>query len=161
MRKSGFGLQSIDAKISHLLKPIFNGNKKELVLISNLTKNWEEIIGKKYSKSCYAKSVSFGKSKEEKGKLTIAVHNSAAGYFLQNNSELVIERIATFYGFKSIAKIIIKQEPKEIENQKKEIAKLPENEEKILQNATSSIKDEELAKTLQNLRRLIYHKSDK
>ena len=149
-RKKQFrGLRSIEDNISSLLKPVFAGSKKEFILINNLAKNWEEVIGKKYAKFCYPKSVSF--SKDKKSKLTIGVYNSAIGFFLENNSEIIIERIATFYGFKSINKIIIKQEPKDIEGDSKKEIKLGKEEEKTIKNAIKNIEDKELAKTLEKL----------
>jgi hypothetical protein len=126
-------------------------------LVNNLTKNWEEIIGKKYAKFCYAKSVVFSKDKTIGGKLTIAAHNASVGYFLQNSSELIIERIASFYGFKSITKIIIKQEPKDFDR-KVEIVELDVKGEEFLQETISGVEDEELAKTLQKLGRMIFKK---
>ena len=86
MSKNSYGLQSIDQKISHLLKPIFLGSKKEFIMINNLIKNWDEIIGKKYAKFCYAKSVSFSKDKSSE-KLTITVYKPSVGFFLDNSSE--------------------------------------------------------------------------
>ena len=159
MSKTSYGLQSLDQKLSHLLKPLFQGSKKEFILVNNLVKNWEEVIGKKYSEFCYPKSVNFGKTKiAGDGKLTIGVYNSAVGFFLENNSELIIERIARFYGFKSISKIIIKQEPKIINSEKALGARLPEAQEKFLAEKISEISDQDLAETLQKLGREIFRK---
>ena len=128
------------------------------ILVNNLVKNWEEVIGKKYCEFCYPKSVNFSKDKSAGGKLTIGVYNSAVGFFLENNSELIIERIARFYGFKSISKIIIKQEPKVINSGKVREIKLPESEEKFLQERLSEVTDADLAETLQRLGREIFKK---
>ncbi len=155
MSRPFYKLQSIEQKLSDLLKPIFQGSKKEFILINNLVKNWEELIGKKYVEFCYPKSVSFTKEKSAGGKLTIAVYNSAVGFFLENNSELIIERIAQFYGYKSISRIIIKQEPKNTNSTKFAEIKLSENEEKNLREKTSNIADFDLAQTLQKLGREI------
>lgn len=152
-----YGLQSIDQKMSDLLKPLFQGSKKEFILINNLVKNWEDVIGKKYAKFCYPKSVNFGKEKSA-GKLTIAVYNSAVGFFLENNSELIIERIARFYGYKSITKIIIKQEPRIISQEQEKEIKLPAEQENILQQQLAKIEDNELLQTLQKLGREILKK---
>jgi hypothetical protein len=92
---------------------MFVVSKKNFILINNLTKNWSEIVGKKYEKLCYPQSVKFDKEGKS-ASLTIAVHNPAVGFFLDNNSEIITERIAVLYGFKSINKIIIKQDPKNI-----------------------------------------------
>lgn len=153
--KPSFGLQSIDQKISKLLKPIFQSSKKEFILINNLVKNWPEIIGKKYAQFCYPKSVVLAK---EGGKLTVAVHNSAVGFFLENNSELIIERIAAFYGFKSVVRIIIKQEPKNIESNLASEIKLSQVQENFLQEKIAAISDLDLAQTLQKIGREIFKK---
>ncbi len=156
--KPSYGLQSLDQKLSHLLKPLFQGSKKEFILVNNLVKNWEEVIGKKYSEFCYPKSVNFSKDKSAGGKLTIGVYNPAVGFFLENNSELIIERIARFYGFKSISKIIIKQEPKMVNSGKVAEIKLPEVQENFLTEKLSEISDRDLAETLQRLGREIFKK---
>ena len=157
MSKPFYGLQSLDQKLSDLLKPLFQGSKKEFILINNLVKNWEDVIGKKYAVFCYPKSVNFGKEKSS-GKLTIGVYNSAVGFFLENNSEIILERISSFYGFKSVSKIIIKQEPKNIDAERALDIKLPEMQENFLQEKISEIGDVELAETLRKLGREILSK---
>jgi hypothetical protein len=151
--KPSYGLQQIDQKLSHLLKPLFQGSKKEFVMVNNLVKNWEDVIGKKYAQFCYPKSVQFSKDKSSGAKLTIAVYNPAVGFFLENNSEIILERIATFYGFKSISRIILKQEPKNIDHNKNREIKLSDVKEKILNDQISKIEDRDLAETLQKLGR--------
>ncbi len=158
MSKKFYGMQSIDQKLNNLLTPIFSGSKKEFVIINNLVKNWAEIVGAKYSKLCYAKTVSFDKT-QKSAKLTIAVHNSAVGFFLENSSEIILERIATFYGYKAITKIIIKQEPKNIKSADTSEIKLSQAKENFLMEKISGIEDQELAATLQKLGRSILAKN--
>ncbi len=150
MKKTSFGLQLIDQKLADLLKPMFVGSKKNFILINNLTKNWSEIVGKKYEKLCYPQSVKFDKEGKS-ASLTIAVHNPAVGFFLDNNSEIITERIAVLYGFKSISKIIIKQNPRDIQLEKDAAIKISPSQEKALQEKTEKIADKALAETLQNL----------
>jgi len=152
--KKSYGLQPIDQKITDLLKPLFQGSKKEFILINNLVKNWSDLIGKKYAPFCYPKSVNFDKSSKN-AKLTIAVYNSSVGMFLESNSEIILEKIASFYGFKSINKISIKQEPKEVAIKPEEI-KLPKQQQEFLQKRIKDIEDPELAKTLENLGKQIF-----
>ncbi len=150
MKKTSFGLQSIDQKLNDLLKPIFSGNKKEFILINNLSKNWSEIVGRKYEKLCYPQSVKFDKN-EKTANLTIAVHNPAIGFFLENNSEVIVERIAILFGFKSIKKIIIKQDPKIIGKSAEKEVKLTTDKQKILDENIKNIDDEKLLEALKNL----------
>ncbi len=152
-------LQSIDETIAKLLKPIFNGSKKEFVLMNNLIKNWEDIVGKKYAKFCSPKAVSFGKNQQSK--LVIAAHNSAVGFFLQSNSDLILERIAAFYGFKSLNKIIIKQEPLELDLATKKEIKITEKESEFLKKNLTSIEDQDLAKILEKIAKEIFSEKSK
>lgn len=156
MSKPSFGPQSIEQKMASLLKPLFQGSKKEFVLINNLVKNWEAVIGKKYAEFCYPKSVSLAKEKGTGGKLTIGVYNSAVGFFLESNSEIIVERIATFYGFKTISKIIVKQEPKVVEGSNVAEIKLPQVREDFLNDRISEVTDQDLAETLRKLGREVF-----
>ncbi len=145
-----YGLQSIDQKISNLLKPIFAGSKKEFIIINNLVKNWHEIIGKKYADFCYPKFINFDKS-QKSAKLTIAVYNSSVGFYLENSSEFLLEKIATLYGYKAITKIIIKQEPKQLNNKIREEIKLPKEQQEKLNAQIKDVTDPDLADILEKL----------
>ncbi len=144
------GLQTIDDKISQLLKPILQNNKKQFLVINNLTKNWSNIIGQKNATNCHLQSLHFDREGKN-GKLTISAHNSAVAFFLQANSDRILERIATLYGFKGITKIIIKQEPKKSEDQPEKIIKLDKKSAEILEEKIAKIEDKDLAETLRKL----------
>ncbi len=153
--KKRYGLQTIDNKISSVLKPLLNNSKKEFIMINNLVKNWSQIVGKKSAKFCTPKIVNLDK-KTNGLKLTIAVYNPATGFFLEQNSEIIIERIAILYGFKTINKIIIKQEPKEInftETEKTLTVELNNKIDKSLEN----IENKELSATLKKLAKEIFN----
>ena len=156
-KKRSFGLQTIEEKMSHLLRPIFQGSKKEFILINNLVKNWAQIVGPKYAKFCAPKMVNFEKNKTG-AKLTISVFNSAVGFFLENNSDIIIERIATLYGFKSINRIIIKQEPKNIEMEQLDKKIKDKNIEKMVDSTLENIENKELEATLKKLAEDIFGK---
>ena len=154
-----YGLQSIDQKISNLLKPIFAGSKKEFIIINNLVKNWHEIIGKKYADFCYPKFINFDKS-QKSAKLTIAVYNSSVGFYLENSSEFLLEKIATLYGYKAITKIIIKQEPKQLNNKIREEIKLPKEQQEKLNAQIKDVTDPDFANILEKLGRdILGHKN--
>ena len=156
-KKRSFGLQTIEDKMSHLLRPIFQGSKKEFILINNLVKNWAQIVGPKYAKFCAPKMVNFEKNKSG-AKLTISVFNSSVGFFLENNSDIIIERIATLYGFKSIVKIIIKQEPRSIETTSPDKKITNQDTEKMVNSTLQNIENKELEATLKKLAEDIFGK---
>lgn len=156
-KRDNFGLQSIDKNLDRILRPIFQGSKKEFILINNLSKNWQDIIGVKYKKFCYPKSVTFNK-KTNNFKLTIGVFNPSIGFFIEQNSEIILDRISSFYGFKSIEKITIKQEPKNIQNSQNIEIKLPQEKQNFLEETIKTIKDKDLAQTLEMLGKAIMKK---
>jgi len=161
MSRDNFGIQSIESKLTSLLKPLFQGSKKEFLVINNLVKNWDEIVGKKYAKLCYPKSINFIKNSQtnfSQGRLTIGVYNSSVGFFLEYNNDFLFYKIATLYGYKAINRIIIKQEPKQIKPRQDDETKLSAQEENILQEKTKNIENIDLAQTLQRLGRELMRK---
>jgi hypothetical protein len=146
--------RSIEENLNLVLQPLFSGSKKEFILINNLVKNWSQIIGKKYAKFCTPKMVSFSKD-HKTAKLTIIAYNSAIAFFIENNCELILETIASLYGFKTINKIIIKQQPQIIKNAEDEKIILSASKEEFLQDKISNLHDQDLARSLQNLGRHI------
>lgn len=145
-RKS-FGMQTVEQKLSDFITKKFTGNKKEFIIINNLTRNWEEIIGKKYATFCYPKSITSDKNHKAL-KLTIAVHNSSIGFQIENNAEFLLEKISKLYGYKTISKIIIKQEPKQIKISSTLEIKLNEEQQKKLDLTLKDIENKELADIL-------------
>ncbi len=156
-RRNNSFAKSIEENLNLVLQPLFNGSKKEFILINNLVKNWSQIIGKKYAKFCTPKMINFSKDKKS-AKLTIIAYNSAIAFFIENNCELILETIASLYGFKTITKIIVKQQPQNISNFDHEEITLPVEQEEFLQNKLSSLGDKDLALTLANLGRHIIKK---
>ena len=77
---------------------------------------------------------------------------------LENNSEIIIERIATLYGFKSIAKIIIKQEPRSIGNDLPDKKITDKDTEKMVNSTLQNIENKELEATLKKLAEDIFGK---
>lgn len=151
------GLRSVEDSISELLKPISKKDKTKYILINNITKNWENIIGQQYSQFCQPKSINFDKSQANIGKLTIVAYNNSIAFFLKNNSEIILERISSLYGHKSIRKIIIKQEPKRVEIDNEEIFQnLPNDIENYVFDKIKDIENEELKQTLLKLAKTIF-----
>lgn len=168
-KRSAKNFQKLDEALSQCLKPIFEGGKKEFQIINNLTKNWSQIVGKQHAKSCKPKLINLQKnsqnhenSNQTHGILTIVAFDSATGFFLKNSSEAIIERIATFYGFKAMSKIIIKQEPKiigDLQDSKKSedlVKNLKPEARSQISEAVAALKDQELSKILSELGALIY-----
>ena len=65
MKKNKYsGFQKLDHKISKIIKPISKKKKDNFVILNNLSKNWETIVGAKYYRYCYPKKVQFNTNKK-------------------------------------------------------------------------------------------------
>lgn len=151
--RNRFGVSHIENSITNLLKPLQKKDKKNFLIISNIIKNWEKVVGKKYAVLCAAKSISVDKKgvNSKKSKLVINVYNPAVGFFLQNNSELILDRIAQLYGYRAVHKIIIKQEAKEIDINKNKEAKLTKKQENELNSQIKDVSNSGLHDVLERL----------
>ena len=148
----GYGTNHIENSIINLLKPLHKKDKKNFLIIGNIIKNWEKVVGRKYANFCAAKSISFDKnSNSKKAKLTIAVFNPAVGFFLQNNSELILDRISQLYGYRAISKITIKQETKEVDVNKNKEPVLTKKQTSELATQIKDVKDSDLQDILSRL----------
>lgn len=174
MKKFSKNFQKIDEMLSELLRPMFDGSKREFLIINNLVKNWSQIVGSSHAKSCQPKFVQLHEQSKNgldhsasMGKLTIVAFNSSTGFFLKNSAELIIERISSLYGFKAISKIIIKQEPRAFahnEQFQKSAAiianeSLSEFSQNRISQAVAQVKNPELSEILSKLGSLIFVKA--
>jgi len=148
------GFQKLDDNISKIIKPISKKKRENFVILQNLTKNWPEIAGQKYYQYCYPKKIKFNQNNT--AILFIGAYNSAIAFALEGNKNYIIEKIASYFGYKIVTDIKILQELKEIKLQKvKKSRKLDDKEEKFIKNNTLKIKDQELQSVLKKLGELI------
>lgn len=152
MSRRRYGVSHIENSMINLLKPLHKKDKKNFLIIGNIIKNWQRVVGKKYSTLCYPKSISFDKynKNSKRAKLIINVYNPAVGFFLQNNSDLILDRIAQLYGYKAIHKITIKQEAKEV-FLKEEKPELTEKQTTQLSGQLEDVKNSDLHDILSRL----------
>jgi hypothetical protein len=164
MRQSNLyktGFLPLEKNISQILKPIFIKGKKtkfflakdNFLVINNLNKNWQKVIGEKCWQFCSPKKIKFEKNKKADGVLTIAANSSAIAFYLEASTNQIIENIASYYGYKIISDIRIIQEPRILgENKSIEIYKnISQESQDLIANSTLEIKDLELKEILQKL----------
>jgi hypothetical protein len=156
MTRKFSGLHTVEESISLLLKPIASKNSKKYSFINNLIKNWSDIVEKKYIDYCQPKSITFEKGKQNSIKLTIIAFNSPVAFFLKNNSDILIERIASLYGNRSISKIYIKQEPQLIKKKDNKNQIISIDKEQFINKTIQNVADQDLKTTLTNLAKTIF-----
>ena len=150
--KQNYGLMPIEKHISQILKPVFVKKKDNFLVIRNLNKNWQKIVGTRCWQFCSAKKINFAKNKKSDAVLTIATSNSAVAFYIEANSNQIIENIASYYGYKIVSEIRIIQEPANLAEKPIVIAKkISQEQQDFIAKSTSIIKNEELKLVLQQL----------
>lgn len=150
------GLSPIENSITEIIKPIFLKKRDDFLIISYLNKNWSGIVGEKFFQFCKPKKVKFSnrsKNKKNSKTLYINAYNPSIAFYLEANSNLIIEKIASYYGYKIIDEIKIFQELTDIEskNKKPEEVKINKEDEKRICDLTTKIKDPELKSAITRL----------
>ena len=156
-KNQGFGFAPLDKNISKILKPIFFKKKDDFLIINNLQKNWQNIVGEKCWQFCVPKKIKFEKNKKANGVLNIGAGNSSVAFYLEANSNQIIQNIAAYYGYKIVGEIRILQEPKilQMEEERAEY-KISAEQENFIAQSTTIIKDEGLKSVLQQLGKSIF-----
>jgi hypothetical protein len=147
-----YGFKPLENKISQILKPILAKKKDNFLVINNLYKNWQKIVGQQCFKFCFPKKITFEKNKKTNGVLTIGAGNSSVSFYLEANSNQIIQNIASYYGYKIVDKIRIIQEPTIVEEEKEEkLEEISPEKQEFIDQSTIIIKDEGLKSVLQRL----------
>jgi hypothetical protein len=150
--KQNYGFLPLETHISKILKPVFAKKKDNFLVIGNLNKNWQKIVGEKCWRFCSVKKIKFAKNKKSDAIVTIAASNSAIAFYIEANSSQIIENIASYYGYKIVSQIKIVQEPSDLMEEPIVIAKkISQEQQDFIAKSTSIVKNEELKLVLQQL----------
>lgn len=100
-------MSSLGFEVRKIAKPILG--KKGFSDIDIIV-NWEGIIGNKLSRNVKPLKLVFSKGKREGATLHVLVSGGAFATELIHNKQYVLERINTFFGYRAVNDIKIKQE---------------------------------------------------
>ncbi len=93
--------------VEPLLRPVL---KSQGIAASKLITEWEQLIGKEMAARTLPLKLTFPKDKNADGTLTIACEGAHA-LTLQHMQPMLIERIASYFGYRAVARIQIEQRP--------------------------------------------------
>jgi hypothetical protein len=126
--------------------------KRHGIAESRLITEWSHIAGGVLAGKTLPTKLAFPRGKRDNGTLHLTV---APGWALevQHLEPLILEKIATFFGYSAVAKIHITQAPLPIKEvrRKKNVAPLSPAEKTTLDALTSTIEDEALRSALTSL----------
>lgn len=142
------GLISFKYSAKQILNPILKNPK--YVIIYEIIRNWENIIGIKYKDYCILEKITMLNDKKQ-ANIIIKSYNSSTSFFLNNNSQYIIDKINSIFGYQIISKFLIKEVPTLIKIESKINTKTT-NDTKTL---NISIVNTDLKKSLLDLFRYI------
>lgn len=127
--------------------------RKRGIAEARLITEWPQIAGEVLAGKTLPKRVAFAKGQKDNGTLHLTV---APGWALevQQLEPVLLDKIATYFGYRAIAKLHITQAPLPIptkKTRKAAPAPLPADKQAALDNATASVADADLKAALQSL----------
>jgi hypothetical protein len=145
-----YGIKSFDRLYDDLTKSTF---KKYGFINSKIIKQWEIIVGENLAKICWPEKITFEPGQTRAGTLHINVSNPAFSLEIQSYESRIIERIATFFGYKAVSRIKILVKPKKASEMKqdKQPESMPVKPKVMFPKELDDVQDEELKAALASL----------
>ncbi len=144
-RRYSLFAKSLKSCVDPLVRPVF---KAQGLAASKLIAEWEQLVGKELAAHTMPLKLSFAKDKNADGTLTIAC-SGAHALTLQHMQPVLIERIASYFGYRAVARIQIEQRPMTAPAPAK---KTPQRAAKVVDSSgIANVEDEELRTALSGL----------
>lgn len=143
-RRSSLFPKQLGVHIEPLTRPVL---KAQGLAGSRILTEWEHIVGHDLAAHCQPEKLSFPVGKKVGGTLTIAAENGFAPQ-LQHMQPVLLERLATYFGYKAITRITISHTYVPAQPPQKKAARvvLPAGSEHM----ADGVEDEELRAALQS-----------
>lgn len=131
-------------------RPVF---KKHGIAESRIITEWPQITGELLAGRTLPTRLSFAKGKRDNGTLHLTV---APGWALevQHLEPLILDKIATFFGYRAVAKLHITQAPLPLKDKRKKKpspAPLSADARETLRRTTATVADDGLKAALESL----------
>lgn len=97
--------KTLKSCVDPLVRPVY---KAQGLAASKLIGEWEQLVGKELAAYTLPLKLSFAKDKNAEGTLTVAC-SGAHAITLQHMQPIIIERIASYFGYRAVARIMIEQ----------------------------------------------------
>lgn len=99
--------RKLGQSIEGIVKPVYqqHGFSEHRVLTE-----WVSVVGRELAAGSAPRKLAFPRGKREQGVLHVAVSSGARALELQHMQPVILERIATYFGYRAIEKIVFHQE---------------------------------------------------
>lgn len=138
--------RTLEECITPVVRPVL---KDKGLAASRLLAKWESIVGPMLSMHCYPEKLSFPRGRKTGGTLTVSVESGFATE-LQHLQPVIMERLASYFGYQAITRIAISHSWPE-----HPAPKHRRKPEPIAASVTESVEDDELRAALDALARSI------
>lgn len=91
--------------VDPLTKPVFS---RHGMIEARIIRDWQNIVGPELARHSMPKKLAFPRGRTEEGMLTILVQSGFA-LPLQYQTPLILERLAVYFGYRAIARIMVQQ----------------------------------------------------
>ena len=102
-RKYSLFPKTLASVVEPVTRPLL---KKQGLAGSRILTEWESVVGPQLARHCLPEKLSFPAGKKTGGTLTISVENGFATE-LQHMQPLILERIAGYFGYHAVSRIVI------------------------------------------------------
>ena len=103
-----FELGSINGYISKITNQISKKKGGKINILLSINQNWHKIIDQKIASNSFIYNLKFDKQTNH-STLFIKCHNSSVACCIENEKSNIIEKICSYYGYKVISDIKVKQ----------------------------------------------------
>ena len=151
------GLHQVSAFLGTITQPIF---KRRGFYQHKILTDWPIIVGEQFATyTIPQKMVTRDVKGNKEGVLYVDVTNSSVAMQLHYMEPIIIEKIATYFGYKAVTQLKIQQKPYHLEEKKKKAEiLLSDDENQLLATMTGAITDGELQDSLHQLGKYILGK---
>ena len=142
------GSKNLSHSLDFVTKPIF---KKRGFTENKILTDWNKIVGDSLGGSSVPKKLFFSRNKKSDGVLYVEVYDSGMAMEMTYMEPIIIEKIASYFGYKAISKLKIIQKPgggmkpqEKKDLSLKATAAVPDYKRRQLDDLIGGIDDEEM-----------------
>lgn len=154
------GPRPLSMALDHSSKPLF---AKRGFVQTRIIHDWSHIIGKALAQFSQPNKLSFQKDKRSGGMLYIEVYDSGMATQMAYLEPMIIEKIATYFGYKAVSKIKLIQKPSmrataaKADTTTQQDKTLTDSQQQQLDQMLHTIDDDALRQMLASLGKHIIH----
>lgn len=107
-RRGGRAPKALGATVERITKPLFGSRG---LADGTIVRHWTTIMGAEVARVTAPEKLVYPGRERREGTLHLRVASGAAATVIQHNEPIVLERINGYFGYRAVARLLIKQGP--------------------------------------------------